>query len=54
MTHSWDESFQIEASAVAAALQCVPPVEADVFEELMDDDTAFFEEMALLSIGRDD
>ena len=35
-------------------LSGVPPVEADVFEELMDDDTAFFEEMALLSIGRDD
>ena len=54
LTVSFSPSLELEASAVAAALQGVPPVEADVFEELMDDDTAFFEEMALLSIGRDD
>jgi len=43
-------------------LQCVPPVDADIFEELVDDDNVFFEEpvnviverMALLSHGRDE
>ena len=62
LTVSFSPSLEFEASAVAAALQCVPPVEADVFEELMDDDSAFFEEpvaaiverMASLSLGRDD
>ena len=62
LTVSFSPSLELEASAVAAALQGVPPVEADVFEELMDDDSAFFEEpvaaiverMASLSHGRDD
>jgi len=44
------------------ALQCVPPVGADIFEESADDNTAFFEEpvdaivdrMALLTHGRDE
>jgi hypothetical protein len=62
LTVSFSPSLELEASAVAAALHCVPPVEADVFEELMDDDSAFFEEpvaaiverMASLSHGRDD
>ena len=64
LTVSFSPSLELEASAVAAALQGVPPVEADVFEELMDDDddSAFFEEpvaaiverMASLSLGRDE
>ena len=62
LTVSFSPSLEFEASAAAAALQDVPPVEADVFEELMDDDSAFFEEpvaaiverMASLSHGRDD
>ena len=62
LTVSFSPSLEFEASAVAAALQCVPPVEADVFEELMVDDSAFFEEpvaaiverMASLSLGRDE
>jgi hypothetical protein len=62
LTVSFSPSLELEASAVAAALQGVPPVEADVFEELIDDDSAFFEEpvaailerMASLSLGRDE
>ena len=62
LTVTFSPSLDFEASAVAAALQCVPPVDADFFEELMDDDNVFFEEpladiverMASLSHGRDE
>ena len=62
LTVTFSPSPEFETSAVAGALQCVPPVDADIFAEPADDDSVFFEEsvdaivgrMALLTHGRDE
>ena len=44
LTVTFSPSPEFETSAVVEALQCIPPVDADIFEEPADDDGVFFEE----------